>query len=250
MIRTLRELSTRLGRKVNGAWTSKHPCPTCLSPTSGPGLCCGCTADLDVNTTACVQCALPMDTATCQAGAQRCGRCLANPPAFDRVRTPWLYAFPVNRLIGRFKYRGERVYGRPLAEMLAEQLANTGTCYPDCLLPVPMHAERQRQRGFNQAEEIALWLSDRLTIPVRRNSLTRTRQANPQSALSRRQRQRNLRGAFRVQGSLPAHVAVVDDVVTTGATIEEIARILKRAGVETVEVWALARTPVTPLATR
>ncbi|WP_349557515.1 ComF family protein [Marinobacter sp. NFXS9] len=179
-------------------------------------------------------------------GNELCGPCLTRPPAFEATVAPWLYGFPVNQLISGFKFGGHRTFGRPLAEMLATELEQAQVDRPSCLVPVPMHQQRLRERGFNQAEEIALWLSDRLKIPVRAELVRRRRETSAQSGLNRRQRLQNLRGAFEVGTDLPDHIAIVDDVMTTGATVQQMASALQRAGVNRVQVWALARTPQIP----
>jgi ComF family protein len=147
-------------------------------------------------------------------------------------------------MIGRFKYSGQRAYGRPLAMSLAKTIAERTAPMPEALIPVPMHPRKQRRRGFNQAEEVTHWLSRQLHIPMARHLLQRTRQAEAQSTLHRRQRLRNLKGAFTASGRVPAHVALVDDVMTTGATAQELARLLKKNGAQQVEIWVLARTPL------
>ncbi|WP_165819275.1 ComF family protein [Tamilnaduibacter salinus] len=174
-----------------------------------------------------------------------CGACHRNPPPFDRVVAPWAYQFPVSALISRFKYQKQRPDGKPLARLFAERLRDAGRTPPQALIPVPMAPSRERRRGFNQAEEIAIWMSRQLNIPVYRQSLTRANHTQTQSGLSRRERLANLKGAYRVRGPVPSHVALVDDVMTTGATVRAASRILREHGAATIEVWVLARTPNT-----
>lgn len=246
MINCLTTLSTFIQRKVNNWPRPGHPCITCLATTREPGLCTDCAADLPRNSLACRRCALPLVNPGVLVGSELCGPCLTRPPAFEATAAPWLYGFPVNQLISGFKFGGHRTFGRPLAEMLATELVQAQVDRPTCLVPVPMHRQRLRERGFNQAEEIALWLSDRLKIPVRTELVRRRRETSAQSGLNRRQRLQNLRGAFEVGTDLPDHVAIVDDVMTTGATVQQMASALRRAGVNRVQVWALARTPQIP----
>lgn len=247
MINRLRALSTSIKLKVNISPSTTHLCVGCLRPTRQDGLCDGCSADLPRNDAACARCALPLFSSIADPPGALCGPCINQPPAFDRVLAPWLYSFPVNSLIGHFKYGKQRAFGRPLAGLLTREIAALRNDRPDCLIPVPMHPSRERERGFNQAEEIALWLADGLGVPVASHLVQRRKLGDTQSGLTRRQRLVNLKGAFRVSGPIPEHVAVVDDVVTTGATAEELARKLKKAGARTVEIWALARTPKIPL---
>ncbi len=256
MIKPPASLSTRFGPAVNRIpWPFRsfsladllpEVCVTCLGMPAPGGLCQGCRSDLPGNGTCCQRCGLPLILARPRPGLT-CGECLKHPPAFDRAFIPWRYQFPVDRMISRYKYQGQRQYARPLlAEMtirvqalLAEQPQRT----PQLLIAAPMHRKRQRKRGFNQAAEIAEAISAGTGIPWTDRLLQRTRPTPPQSGLNRRQRLGNLRGLFGISGEVPAHVALVDDVVTTGATAGTLARLLRRHGAATIEVWALARTP-------
>jgi len=152
------------------------------------------------------------------------------------------YAYPVNHLIQRLKFAQQLEIARTLAGLLAEAIDERGR--PECLVPVPMHRARLRARGFNQATEIARRLGAHTGIPVEHDICVRVAPTVPQSTLPARARRRNVRGVFEVR-RLPLgvhHVAIVDDVVTTGATVREMAGVLRKAGVGKVEVWACART--------
>jgi ComF family protein len=177
-----------------------------------------------------------------------CGECIGQPPPFQRVITPWRYEFPVNRLISRYKYSGERALGRPLIEGLVqrvlEEMAREPDRRPDILVPSPMHPARQRRRGFNQAEDIAEYVSRAIGVPWTVTLVQRRHKVSAQSGLDRAQRLANLRQAFSVAGPAPERVAIIDDVITTGATARTLAAILNRAGAQHVEIWALARTPL------
>jgi ComF family protein len=131
-----------------------------------------------------------------------------------------------------------------LGSLLADRI-DLGRNRPQLLLPAPLHPRRLRERGFNQAAELTRILADELSLPWSARHFVRVRHTEPQAGLDRRARQRNLRHAFRWRGPIGdlSRVAVIDDVVTTGTTAEEMARALKRAGIERVEVWAVARTP-------
>lgn len=201
------------------------------------GLCAGCRRELPHNRHACRQCGLPLETDAV------CGACQRHPPAVDHSLIPFLYSAPIDRLIGQFKFSAKLPQGRLLARLLEQHLACQATL-PDLLVPVPLHPARMRQRGFNQALELAKPLSRRFRIPIDHRSCRRTLQTRPQHELKQRQRRRNIRGAFQVTVPLTArHVALIDDVVTTGNTVNEVARVLKQAGVARVDVWAVARTP-------
>jgi ComF family protein len=206
-------------------------------------ICAGCVAELPFNTRHCHRCAVPVDLVL--EGPILCGRCQQHPPPFDICRAALRYETPVDRLVGTLKYGHRLVNGQLLAGLLGDHLVTKGLGAPDLLVPAPLHPRRLRERGFNQAVEIACTLGSRFGIPVDRLSCVRQRDTAPQSGLDRKARARNLRGAFRVRRSITAtHVVVVDDVVTTGNTVFELAAVLRReAGIRRVDVWAVARTP-------
>lgn len=214
-------------------------CPLCGAP--GDGICDGCAADLPRNPAPCRRCAVPLPTAA--PPGSECPACQRRPPAFDRTIAPLLYQAPVDDLIARFKYHHHLDLGRVLATMLAGAVQEQSR-RADLLLPVPVSPPNLAVRGFNQAAELASQLSRQLGVPWTANRLRRDRGGRHQRGLDRQARLRNLRGVFSSHGELPARVAIIDDVVTTGATVEEISRTLRAAGVERVEVWAVARTPI------
>lgn len=207
-------------------------------------LCTACEADLPWLGNQCTVCALPLPT-----HGLVCGRCQKHPPAYARIEVPWRYAFPVDALVHRFKHQARWPLGRLLALGLARHLGHAfaeGQPRPDVLLPVPLATARLRQRGFNQAEMIARWLAAPLRLPVDTHGLRRIRDTPAQQALDAEARRRNLRDAFaleRPEHWRDRHVALVDDVVTTGATVESLARLLHKAGARRVDVYCLARTP-------
>ena len=213
-------------------------CPLCRSP--GDTICRVCLEDLPLNRYACPRCAVPMPQDL--GPAVLCGDCLSQAPAFDRTLAPLLYRPPIDDLVAGFKYQHRLHWGRILGDLLADHLVHDAAP-PALLLPVPATAARLRERGFNQAAELARRLALRLGIPWRTGLLLRIREADHQQGLSGSQRRRNMRGAFACRGRLPARVALIDDVITTGATARAASAALKDAGVEWVEVWAVARTP-------
>lgn len=176
-----------------------------------------------------------------------CGECLRHLPPFERVLAPWRYAFPLDGVITRFKHQGDRPLGRLCAQLLArhlEEAFDAGLQPPDLLLPVPLAVKRQRQRGFNQAELLARRLAGDLGLDCR-TPLRRVRETPPQQGLDAATRKRNLRQAFSLdQGTAlrGLHLALVDDVLTTGATAAALARLLRQAGAARVDVYCLART--------
>ena len=214
-------------------------CQLCDAPgADGIDLCDGCIADLPRNTICCARCALPL-----ASPAALCGECQRRLPPWDAAWAPFIYGWPLDRLESRFKFGGDLACGRSLAKMWRDTPLPLDP--PELILPVPLHRQRLRERGYNQALELARPLSRALSVPLRHDVLTRSRPSAPQTELDARARRRNVRKAFTLKpmAALPTHVVIVDDVMTTGATLAECTRILKRAGVARVDVWALARAP-------
>lgn len=218
--------------------------PRCLlcgaAGADGRDLCAGCAADLAPNVLPCPRCALPLP-----APAPLCGECLVRAPPFERAWAPFVYGHPLDLLEMRFKFEADLAAGCVLSWLMAGRAPFDAPERPDLLIPVPLHAARLRERGYNQALELARPLARAFAIPLRDDVLLRTRATPPQTGLDAKTRRRNLRGAFAVVPAavLPDHVALADDVMTTGATLRECARVLRRAGVARVDVWALARAP-------
>jgi len=214
-------------------------CYLCLDPGQPPALdlCAGCEADLPLNASACPVCAAPVPDSR-----QPCRRCRRRGRAFDRAFAPYRYEFPLVQLIHRMKYRGQLPITRILGSLLGRQLASRGPPGVDAIVPVPLHAARERKRGYNQAREIAVFAARELHLPVHDGLVRRTRATSEQAGLPAALRWRNLHGAFAIRaGCAPPRVAIVDDVLTTGATAESLALALRRAGCRSVEVWAVAR---------
>jgi ComF family protein len=227
-------------------WTkNKQLCLLCDEPAdTGQPLCSACEGELPWLGGHCRICALPLP-----GEGLTCGACLRRPPAFSRVEAAWRYAFPLDSLITRFKHQAQWPMGRLLAALLSHHLQHAfaeGLPRPDLLLPVPLGRKRLRRRGFNQAEMLAAWLAAALDLPLQRHWLLRPQEGAHQQELDAAARKRNLRRAFALHDqATPAgrHVALVDDVLTTGATAEALARLLLRAGAVRVDIYCLARTP-------
>lgn len=215
-------------------------CLLCSGPgANGIDLCADCATELPRNRTCCQRCALPLP-----APAAMCGRCLRHPPPWDSAWAPFRYGWPLDRLESRYKFNADLAAGRVLAQSWLREPRPAEM--PQLLLSVPLHRQRLRQHGYNQALELALPLTRGFGLPFERSALLRLRATGPQTELDALQRRRNVRGAFALRHgmALPAHVAIVDDVMTTGATLAECARVLKRAGVVRVDAWVLARAPL------
>jgi ComF family protein len=207
----------------------------------GRDLCAACAGELPGNPIRCPRCALPLVVA-----APACGECLRSPPAFAWTRAPFRYVFPLDRLLTRFKYAGDLAAGRLLAELLGDALDDDPRLgdRDGVLVPVPMAPDRLVERGYNQALELARPLAQRLGLPLATAGLARVRATPRQAGLSARARRRNLRGAFVAAPEMVGRrVVLVDDVMTTGATLRECARALRRAGAMEVGVVAVARAP-------
>lgn len=179
----------------------------------------------------CVQCGEPV-----AAIEGRCGRCRRGDHVFDFARSALLFTESLREIIHHLKYSDRVSLARPLGEILKECLEREDY-RGNLVIPVPLHRRRERRRGFNQAELIASRLGRVLTTHV----LVRRKDTPSQTGLSRSERRRNLAGAFETRRKLSGSVIVVDDVYTTGSTMNEIARTLKRAGAERVEVLTVAR---------
>ena len=226
-------------QKVDAAplcWLLPPRCIVCdAAGQPGRDLCAVCDASLPRQRHACPHCALPLPEAA------TCGHCLQHPPPLDAVHAAFDYAFPIDRLLPRLKFHRDFAAGRVLAQCMAERFAALPR--PGALLPLPLHHSRLRQRGYDQALELARPLARALGLPLRCDVLERIKPTRAQSTLDAEARQRNLQGAFKVSaaGPLPAHVVLFDDVMTTGATLHAAAGVLRAAGVPQVEAWVCAR---------
>ena len=224
-------------RSARRAWPSH--CLACGGRgADGRDLCCACLAGLPWLQHACRQCALPLPTP-----GSVCGECLRSPPPLDAIHAGFLYAAPLDRLLPRFKFHGDLAAGRLLAALMCETAPSLP---PDAaIVPVPLHRKRLRMRGYDQALELAKPLARACARPLRDDLLHRARATSAQSRLHADQRKRNLRDAFRVErvSNLPPCVLLIDDVMTTGATLHAAAKALLKCGVTRVEAWVCARVP-------
>ncbi len=231
-------------------WINKLPdalyprrCLLCGAPgDEGRDLCGPCAQNLPYNKHSCAICALPLP-----AGApvnSVCGRCSQKRPEFDRCYAALEYDHLTGPLISRLKFNRRLNHAGLLAELLCDQLAAQQAALPQLILPVPLHRLRLRERGYNQALEIARSVGLHFGLPVAASLCQRTRSTPAQAGLDRKQRQKNLRRAFMLHGAVAGKtIALLDDVVTTGATASEVAKLLKSAGALRVDVWAVTRTP-------
>jgi ComF family protein len=198
-------------------------------------LCGACDADLPrLGANHCPRCALASP-----AGAI-CGRCLTQPPAYDATQAALAYTFPADALVQSLKFRSELALAPRLAQLIVDRVASAER--PDHLVPVPLSDKRLRERGFNQALEIARHVAHATRARLAPELCERVRDTPAQMDLPMDERHKNVRGAFRCPSVVGGTVAVLDDVMTTGATLDEIAATLKRAGATRVVNWVVART--------
>jgi ComF family protein len=177
-------------------------------------------------------------------GSQACGRCTRLPPPFTKTQAPLLYQAPVNRLIGALKFHRQLQLASALGRLFCQQLSRSNPL-PDLILPVPLHPQRLRERGFNQSQELARSVATELQLPITHRGCHRVVATPPQRGLDQQARRKNLRKAFVADSSVEGrHIALFDDVITTGATVTAASQALLDAGAARVDVWALARTPL------
>jgi ComF family protein len=221
-------------------------CVLCGAPGlmigGGRDLCRGCAAELPHNRDCCFQCAVPF--ASPMPVGTRCAACQRHAPPFDTSLAAFRYEAAIPSLVVGAKFRGRLNLARLLGQCLADQVREADPPRPEVLLPVPLHPSRLRTRGYNQALEIARFVGRDLALQIDHACCVRVQATPPQAGLDERTRHRNIRGAFSIRGPLPwSHVAILDDVVTTGSTVAELSRVLRKAGVRRIQVWAVARTP-------
>lgn len=222
-------LDRLLGNLVPGG-----SCLLCGDESGQQLICPACTSDLPPLPAArCPQCAIPT------THGERCGGCLAQTPHFDRCHALFAYEFPADRLIQALKYGHQLALAPWFARRLAQLL---GAADGKRIIPLPLHSSRLGERGFNQSGEIARHLGNCLNLPVDRKSLLRSRATAPQAELARKARRGNVKGAFECTTDLTQqHILLIDDVMTTGATADECARVLKLHGAASVELMVVAR---------
>lgn len=229
-LRPLRNVGTRIAQ-----FLLTQDCLLCQAASGGQLLCAACARELPSTASGCPRCAL--------AGTQdlECGACIADPPHYDASFAAFAYAHPMDALILALKYRGQLALAGLFARELHQRLGRARSV--DLIVPLPLHPQRLAERGFNQAAEIAKVLSRLSGIGMDARLARRVRNTAPQTGLPWRERANNMRHAFACDGDLAGlNIAVVDDVMTTGATLDEFARTLKRSGAARVENWVVART--------
>ena len=215
-------------------------CYWCAALSPGAPACASCVAALPWNVRACRACALPLGSA-CEGSV--CAECLRDSPPQDRSWAAFRYDAPVAQAIIELKFRGRLAPAHVIGRLMADRLANRPQPLPELLIPVPLHTQRLRRRGYNQALELARELARRLSLLLAPRAARRVHATGEQTLLDAAARRRNVRGAFAVDAAVVRgrHVALLDDVITTGATVAELARATRAAGAARIEVWAVAR---------
>ena len=232
--------------------------PNCLlcasSQANNHGLCSACLVELPWHPiSSCAQCGL-------SSSGQLCGSCISSPPDFDATQAVFIYQYPIDKMMQRYKYGNmlniSHTFGQLLAEKKPLSYLNSctfntsafntcafNTSAVDLIIPMPMHPTRIKQRGFNQALEIAKVLSKNHPDKLDYKSVVRQTLTPPQASLPLKERVKNIKGAFKVKNNLAGkRIAIVDDVMTTGASLNELAKTLKNAGASHIECWVIART--------
>ena len=190
----------------------------------------------------CFKCALRIED---PAESVICLACQNSSPPFDRLSALFSYDPPVTRLVTGLKFGENLTYGKILGELLADAVTEKWykkESLPQAILPVPLHKKRIQKRGFNQALELLRPLRKRYAIPIILDEVTRIRHTSPQSELNEENRKQNLKNAFKVHKPLKfEHVAILDDVVTTGSTVHALSLILRECGVQQIDIWSICR---------
>lgn len=211
-------------------------CFFCLTKTNN-AWCNDCEQDFMLNIARCPVCARKNTV------NEICGTCLKQKPSFVRTKVLFNYQYPANHLIKAFKFNKRPELARCFANRFTKNILGRYTP-PEILLPVPLHRKRQQERGYNQSLEFAKHIGKQLTIEVNTSLCKRIKNTDPQSTLPMKIRRKNVKGAFSLDKKepLPKHIAIIDDVITTGSTVNELASLLERAGCKRIEIWAIART--------
>lgn len=211
-------------------------CTLCGTTTPGALLCEPCAAELPWNTPCCPGCALPT------ASGALCPACAQAAEPYDAAFSALRFEGPVQRAVHGLKYSARFLNAALLASLMAQPLKQRLGPLPQLLLPMPLARGRQFKRGYNQAQQLAAELGKALAIPVNTIAAKRLRTTEDQIGKSRRERQANVKGAFTLSADVTGqHIALVDDVMTTGATLAELSRAARAAGAARIEVWTAAR---------
>jgi ComF family protein len=229
--------------KKISAWALPHVCIFCKNLSGrDQDLCQTCLQDLPFLRYGCMRCATPLPFSP---QPLLCGQCLQTNSVFEQIHALFLYQAPLTKLILDLKFQHVLTHAKLLGELLAEKIAQDryqAKPLPAAIIPVPLHDQRLKERGFNQAVEIAKPVAKKLHLPLLTQGFIRSKHTTAQAQLPAKQRKQNIHGAFMIEHDLKGQpIAVVDDVITTGSTINEFCRVLKKHGAGKIEVWCCAR---------
>lgn len=174
-----------------------------------------------------------------------CGKCISNPPHFDRTLALFSYVHPIDKFIINLKFNHQLIYAKLFGELFVKHLKSyyKNTSFPELVIPIPLHQKRLKQRGFNQVFELAKSIKKHLNIKIDTNSCIKIKNTPPQSLITFDERKVNIKNSFKIKYSIQAkHVAILDDVMTTGHTVNELSKTLKKSGMQKIDVWCIART--------
>ena len=240
---TLSAQSSKQMNNIRSLFTIAKHCVLCgIKANTGFDLCAACYREIQPKPkeSVCQRCALPispLDIVT-----RICGNCLQEEPPYTSVYRFAHYAPPLDRIILQLKFHQKLHFARLLGNLMARDIQQQEIELPDVLMPVLLHSQRLKQRGFNQALEIARPIARSLGIPLDIQSCVRYKATMEQSGLPAKKRTTNIKGAFQVRSAKPGkHIAIVDDVMTTGSTVSELSKVLKNSGAKRVDVWVCAR---------
>lgn len=231
----LRNVILNIGAEIKQALPTQ-PCVLCGSMSHGGLWCAACDSAMPyLDVPCCPACALP------SSGGEVCGQCLQHPLLFIRATAVFGYTFPLDKLIQAMKYGEQIALAHAFAVRLAQRIDKTNL--PDYIIPMPLHPAKLRERGFNQSLLLAAKVARELDIKLLHNTCQRVRDTPPQSALPWKERKKNVCGAFRCDADLSGkHVVLVDDVLTTGASLDALAAAVQKCGASEISVWVVART--------
>lgn len=218
-------------------WRLHAPCVLCHQFHRGRfAVCADCDTLLTKLINPCQYCAMELN----DGQFNTCGNCIKKQPYFDQVMACYHFSEPLRSLLHDFKYQQALYLRSYLAKLILDALP-LSNYQPDCLIPVPLHSKRIRQRGFNQAAELTKLLAKQLNLPFSLSLCEKVINTVQQVGLDGEARRKNLRNSFRVHSCPYNHVVLIDDLITTGSTANELARQLKRQGAQRVDVWCCAR---------
>jgi ComF family protein len=228
-------------------WLVPYTCVLCgSSENNTQDLCLSCKEELPWIEHTCIRCSHPLEKLSLeQSNNQTCGECLKKPPCYDKAFALFRYQKPIDKLIINLKFHQKLLYAKLLGELMAESLTTfyKNDHLPEIIIPVPLHPQRLKERGYNQALELAKPIAKKFSIPIDNKLCRRIRSTQPQSLIPATERKRNIKNAFAITPtSSIKHLAIIDDVITTGNTIQELSLTLRNAtNSQRIDIWSCAK---------